>query len=128
MCCGCGHDAASGKGEDAMVADPRQMKTNQYVVLFMSAVLIFGAVNAVMVTADEYDPASLVWMNFGLDLAMTVLLAVLLTVVAKAAEPGGLKTAAMVLGALGLIGGLVKLAARFSSDHGWWTGHFSYAL
>lgn len=111
-----------------MAADPRQMKTNQYVVLFMSAVLIFGAVNAVTVTADEYDPATLVWMNLGLDLVMTALLAVLLTAVARAAEPGGLKSAALGLGALGLIAGLVKLAARFSSDHGWWTGHFSYAL
>ncbi|WP_225028402.1 hypothetical protein [Xinfangfangia pollutisoli] len=111
-----------------MAADPRQMKTNQYVVLFMSAVLIFGAVNAVTVTADEYDPATLVWMNLGLDLVMTALLAVLLTAVARAAAPGGLKSAALGLGALGLIAGLVKLAARFSSDHGWWTGHFSYAL
>lgn len=111
-----------------MAADPRQMKTNQYVVLFMSAVLIFGAVNAVVVTASEYDPATLVWMHFGLDLVMTVLLTVLLTAVARGAEPGGLKTAAMVLGPLGVLAGLVKLAARFSSDAGWWTGHFHYAL
>ena len=40
----------------------------------------------------------------------------------------GLKTVALILGGLGLLGGLTKLAARFSSDHGWWTGHFSYSI
>lgn len=111
------------------MTDPaRQAQTNQYILLGMSAVLIFGAFNAVMVTADEYDPSTLVWMNLGLDLALTGLLPVMLWQVAKSAPAGGLKTAAMLVGIAGLIAGLVKLAARFSSDHGWWTGHFSYAF
>ncbi|CAN1492007.1 hypothetical protein MCELHM10_00233 [Paracoccaceae bacterium] len=111
------------------MADPaKQMKTNQTVVIFMSVVLLFGAVNAVMITADEYDPSTLVWMHLGLDAVMTVLLLVLLVQVGKAAAPGGLKTLALVVGAAGFVAGLVKLAARFSSDHGWWTGHFSYAF
>jgi hypothetical protein len=111
------------------MADPaQQMKTNQYVVIGMSAVLLFGAFNAIMVTADEYDPATLVWMHLGIDALMTVLLPVLLMQISKAAEPSGLKTAAMLLGVVGLVAGVVKLAARFSSDHGWWTGHFTYAL
>lgn len=99
-----------------------------YIVIFMSVVLIFGAVSAVVVTADEYDPASLVYLELGLDLAMTICLAVLLMQVLKSASEGGLRSAALVLGPLGLLAGLVKLAARFSSDAGWWTGHFSYAL
>lgn len=110
------------------MSNPKQMKQNQYVVLFLSAVLLFGAFNAVMVTADEYDPATIVWMNFGLDLAMLACLVALLTITSRGAEPGGLKTAALGLGALGVIAALVKLFARFSSDHGWWTGHFNYAI
>jgi hypothetical protein len=111
------------------MADPvKQAQSNQYVVLFMGLVLLFGAFNAVMVTADEYGPASLVWLYLGLDALMTVLLPILMVQVAKSAPPSGLKTVAMLLGVAGVIAGLVKLAARFSSDHGWWTGHFTYAL
>jgi hypothetical protein len=111
------------------MADPvKQAQTNQYVVLFMGIALLFGAFNAVMITADEYGPASLVWLYLGLDALMTVLLPILMVQVAKSAPPSGLKTVAMLLGVAGVIAGLVKLAARFSSDHGWWTGHFTYAL
>jgi hypothetical protein len=111
------------------MADPvKQMQTNQYVVIVMAVVLLFGAVQAVAVTAREYDPGTIVWMNLGLDLVMTVLLPVLLVQIARGAEPGGLKTAALALGAVGVLAGLVKLAARFSGDHGWWTGHFRYGI
>lgn len=111
------------------MADPaKQMKHNQYVIIFMSAVLLFGAFNAVMVTADEYDPGFYVWFKIALDAAMTGLLVILLIVVARGADTGGLKGLALLVGLVGLAAGLVKLAARFSSDHGWWTGHFNYAL
>jgi len=106
----------------------KTVKQPFYIVIFMSAVLIFGALSAVFVTADEYDPATLVYMELGLDLAMTVCLAVLWMQILKSAPEGGLRSAALVLAPLGLIAGLVKLAARFSGDAGWWTGHFSYAL
>lgn len=109
--------------------DPaQQMKTNQYAALFMAAVLLFGAFNAVMVTADEYDPAFYVWFNIALDAVMTGLMAVLLVAIARGAPAGALKSAALGLGAVGILAGLVKLYARFSSDHGWWTGHFNYSL
>lgn len=111
-----------------MVDPAKQAKSNAYVVIGMSLVLLFGAFNAIAITADEYSPEILVWMYVGLDGLMTVLLAILLTQVAKLNAPGGLKTAALLLGPLGIIAGGIKLAARFSSDHGWWTGHFSYAL
>ena len=111
------------------MADPaNQAKTNAYVVIGMSIVLLFGAFNAITIAADEYDPATLVWMYLGLDVVMTALLAVLLTQVGKLTDPGSLKTAALILGPLGIIGGLVKIVARFSSEHGWWTGHFYYTL
>jgi chloramphenicol 3-O-phosphotransferase len=102
------------------MADPaKQIRTNQFVTIGMGVVLIFGAVSAVTVTASEYDPSSLVWMHLGIDLLMTVLLPVMLYQVAGAEDAGGLKTVALVLGGVGLLAGLVKLAARFSRDHGW---------
>jgi hypothetical protein len=104
------------------------MKSNQIVACFMGAVLIFGAVNAVMVTADEYDPAGYVWFNIALDAAMTGLMVVLLVAIVKGAPSSGLKAAAVVLGVAGIVAGLVKLGARLSSDAGWWTGHYTYAL
>ena len=111
-----------------MVDPAKQAKTNAYVVIGMSIVLLFGALNAITITADEYDPATLVWMYLGLDVVMTALLVVLLTQVGKLTEAGGLKTAALALGILGVAAGLIKIVARFSSDHGWWTGHFYYTL
>lgn len=112
-----------------MAADPaKQMKTNQYVILFMAAVLLFGALNAVFVTADEYGPSATVWLGLGIDALMTVCAVALMIQISSGAPPSGLKTAAMAAGVVALICGLVKLAARFSSDHGWWTGHFNYAL
>ena len=111
------------------MTDPaKQMKTNQYVMIFMGAVLVFGALSAVMITANEYGPATLVWLYLGLDALMTVLMLVLLVQVGKGAEASGLKTLAMGVGVVGVVAGLVKLGARFSSEDGWWTGHYSYAL
>ena len=106
----------------------KQMKTNQYVVIGMSIVLIFGAFTAVTVTADEYDPEILVWMHLAIDAAMTAILPILLVQVIRGAEPGGLKALAVLVGIAGVAAGLVKLAARFSSDAGWWTGHFTYVF
>ena len=106
----------------------KQAKTNHYVAIGMGIVLLFGAFSAVTVTADEYDPSTIVWMNLGIDLLMTILLPIMLVQIAKGPDPAGLKTVALILGGLGLLGGLTKLAARFSSDHGWWTGHFSYSI
>lgn len=111
------------------MADPAsQMKHNQFAAIFMSAVLLFGAVNAVMVTADEYDPEGYVWFNIALDAAMTGLLVILLVAILRGAPSGGLKTLAILAALVGLVAGAVKLVARFFSDHGWWTGHFNYAL
>ena len=111
------------------MADPaNQMKVNQYVIYGMSAVLIFGALNAVLVTAGEYEPAAYVWFKIALDAVMTGLLLILLVAVVNGAPSGGLKATALLLGPVGLVAGLVKLGARLSGDAGWWTGHYSYAL
>ncbi|MEZ5796063.1 MAG: hypothetical protein R3D63_00305 [Paracoccaceae bacterium] len=104
------------------------MKQNQYALPLVGVVLILGAAGAVFLTASEYDSPTVVYMGLGFDLLMTIAVAGLLPIVARGAPASGLKTAAMGLGVLGLIAGIVKLIARFSSDHGWWTGHFNYAI
>jgi hypothetical protein len=111
------------------MTDPlKQAKTNQYVLIAMSLVLIFGAYTAVMVTGSEYDPAGIVWLNLALDAGMTVLAVILGVQVIRAPDAAGLKVVAILIGAVGFLAGLVQLAVRFSSDHGWWTGHYTYAL
>jgi hypothetical protein len=103
-------------------------RSNMLVLIAMCAVLLFGAFQAVMVTADEYDPSSLVWMNIGLDSLLVLMSGILLSAVASGAPAGGLKTLSMIAGVVGIIAGLIKLGARFTGDDGWWTGHYSYAI
>jgi hypothetical protein len=103
-------------------------RSNMIVLIAMGAVQLFGAFQAVMVTASEYDPATIVWMNIGLDSLLTLMSAILLMAVLGSAPSGGLKALAVLAGALGIVAGLVKLGARFAGDDGWWTGHYSYAI
>lgn len=110
------------------MANSGSAKQNAWVLIFMSAVLVFGAAQAIFVTAQEYDPAALVWMHFGLDVAMTLLSVILLIVVARSSGQTGLRGLAILAGILGIVAGAIKIAARFTSDHGWWTGHFNYGL
>lgn len=110
------------------MAQRNPVNQNRYVVLFISAVLMFGAFNAVMITGDEYDPEMLVWMNLGLDIAMTICLVALLSIVLTRAPRDGLTGLSVLVGLAGLAAGIVKIGVRFTSDHGWWTGHYTYAL
>ncbi len=115
------------------MSDPRQTgqkqtKQNLYVAIFMAAVLVFGAANAVFITANEYDPMGMVLLDLVLDAGMTVLSAILLVRNISLPEQDGLKTAAVLAGVIGIAAGAIKLGARLVGDHGWWTGHYSYSL
>ncbi|MGL4319584.1 MAG: hypothetical protein ACRCS3_01850 [Paracoccaceae bacterium] len=103
-------------------------KSNMIVLIAMGAVQLFGAFQAVMVTANEYDPSTIVWMNIGLDSLLTLMSGILLMAVLGNTPSGGLKPLAVVAGIVGVVAGLVKLGPRFMGDDGWWTGHYSYAL
>lgn len=103
-------------------------KQNAWVLICMAAVLAFGAAQAIFVTAQEYDPAILVWMHFGLDVAMTLLSVILLIVLARSSGQEGPRGLAILAGLVGIVAGAIRIAARFTSDHGWWTGHFNYRL
>lgn len=99
-------------------------KQYHYLALFMGAVLIFGAATAVFQPAGEYPPSPMHFVEMGLDLLMTILLPVFLIKNLPAAPDDGLKTAATLIGWAGVVGGLIQLGARISSNHGWWTGHY----
>jgi hypothetical protein len=115
--------------EISMAPTPEsRAKSNMYVLIAMCAVLLFGAFQAVMVTANEYDPSTIVWMNVGLDALLTLMAVILLLAVASGAPAGGLKTLAMIAGVVAILAGLTKLGARFTGDDGWWTGHYSYSI
>jgi hypothetical protein len=98
-------------------------KQNRYVMLGMAVVLIFGAVTALFQPAGEFPPTAYAIFSMCLDGLMTVLLGVLL-VAERGGAPGGLKTAAMLAGVLGVMAGAVQVLIRFTSDHAWWTGNY----
>ncbi len=100
-----------------------QARNNAVVITLMAAVLVWGAASALTVPAGEFPPAPYHLVIMGLDVAMTLILAVLLAA-ERHADPSARKLGAMVLGSLGVVAGLVQVAIRFTSDHAWWTGHF----
>ena len=106
------------------MSDSKQAKSNHTIGLVMSVYLIFGALNAVFVRAGEYGSGTLIWMKLLIDVGMIGLLVVFLVKAAQPDDTGGLRTAFRVLGVIGVIAGLIKLGARFSGSHGWWTGHY----
>ncbi len=104
------------------MAEPNYRQT-QLVMLFMGAFLIFGAVMATIMPADEFPPYAYAVFNIALDAVMTVLLVILL-VGTLSAPSGGLKPLAFGVGVLGILAGAVQVAIRFTSDHAWWTGNY----
>jgi hypothetical protein len=98
-------------------------KQNTWVILGMAVVLIWGFVTAVTIPAGEYPPSGYAIFTMVLDAAMTLILTVLL--VAESRNTGsGLRAVAMVVGPLGVLAGAAQVIIRFTSDHGWWTGHY----
>ena len=98
-------------------------KQNTIVILVMSVVLIGGLISAVMIPAGEFPPYGYALFEIGLDTVMTILLAVLVFA-DRNGPPSGLRSAAMLLGPVGIVAGLAQLVVRFTSDHAWWTGHY----
>ncbi len=98
-------------------------RQNSFLILMMAAVLIGGLVSAVMIPAGEFPPRGYAIFSLCIDAAMAVILGFL--VMAERGLPQtGLTRAAVGLGAVGVVAGLVQVAIRFTSDHAWWTGHY----
>jgi hypothetical protein len=92
-------------------------------MLVICVLLLWGAFQALFVPAGEYVSRSTVYLQIAFDLSMTVALAAML--VQNASKPPTALSGWLAwLGPVAMIGGVVQLVARVSSDHGWWTGHF----
>ncbi|MGL4320819.1 MAG: hypothetical protein ACRCS3_08150 [Paracoccaceae bacterium] len=96
---------------------------NAIVVLVMAVVLSGGAVIALMSHAGEFPPSPYHLFVMGLDGVMTIALAILVATLGSS-PPGGLRTAATIIGPIGVVAGIVKVGIRFTSDHAWWTGNY----
>jgi hypothetical protein len=95
-----------------------------WIIVVMGAFMIWGGLRAVTVPAGEYPMPPMHLISMGLDLSMTLLMPVLLIRQLPEVPPGGLKTAGTLVGWSAVMAGLIHLGARFSGNHGWWTGHY----
>jgi mannitol-specific phosphotransferase system IIBC component len=99
-------------------------RQNTLVIFLMAAVLVWGCITAVTIPAGEFPPSPYHLFMMGLDAVMTLLLATL--VMAERGVPGSArKSAAMLLGGIGVLAGVAQVLIRFTSDHAWWTGHYA---
>ncbi|MGL4319415.1 MAG: hypothetical protein ACRC6I_18375 [Paracoccaceae bacterium] len=105
------------------MTEAKASNQNTLVVLFMSVFLIASAVLALISPAGEFPPAFYQMFTMGLDAVMTLLLCILVLSLGSS-PPGGLRTAARIIGPIGIVAGLVKVGIRFTSDHAWWTGNY----
>jgi hypothetical protein len=104
--------------------DPQAAKPFRFYIIILSLLQIYGAAQAIYAGHGEFQSSSMVWISLGFDIATTVILFPLLIKIYDEVEPTTARTAALVLGPVGIICGLIQIAARLSSHHGWWTGHF----
>jgi predicted phage tail protein len=99
------------------------MREGEGWMLFITLYLLWHTFQALFVPAGEYGSRGLVWVEILLTLAMTIVLPVQLA--KNSGKPTtGLSLVLAVLGPVAVVGGVLQLIARFTSNHGWWTGHF----
>jgi hypothetical protein len=109
-------------------AAARQTRINSISALVAAGLQIVTTIEALFVTAQEYDPAGMVWLSLGLDAGIAVAFGVLFFQLLKV-EPGTpWRAIGLPAAAIASVLSLVQVAIRFTSDHGWWTGHLNYAL
>jgi hypothetical protein len=105
------------------MADGKASHQNAIVALVMAVVLCGGAVIGLTSHAGKFPPSPYHLFTMGLDGLMAVILAILVATLGSS-PPGALRTAATIIGPIGVVAGLVKVGIRFTSDHAWWTGDF----
>jgi hypothetical protein len=105
------------------MAEGRKLDQSPWVPVAIGAWLIFVFWLAATSPAGEYPPAGYVWFTIALDALLPLILSIL--VLRAGTYPAGLPRAlAVVVGGAGVLAGIGKLAIRFTSDHGWWTGNY----
>jgi hypothetical protein len=109
--------------------DARAITSNYRILLIASAILVLTALWRVLVPAHEYGSSASVMLSLGVDLLLLVSVFLLRRQLAAAMPPDDPRRGTMQLFAWPAVAaGLVVLLIRFTSDHGWWTGHLRYTL
>ncbi|QYK40775.1 MAG: hypothetical protein KF887_15395 [Paracoccaceae bacterium] len=107
------------------MAQPAPSRLNRFVPVFMSLYLIVTLAYRATVPGTEFPPRFYQMFSMGLDGAITLLLAAMLTGLAKGVRPeGGWSPVMRLLILAGVLAGIGLFGIRLSSDHGWWTGHY----
>jgi hypothetical protein len=89
----------------------------------LGAYMVWSAWQALTVAAGEFPMSPGHYLEMAIDLGMTLVLGGLVVTLFRAPLTAP-RLGAIVLAAAGLLGGLVQLGIRFTSDHGWWTGQY----
>jgi hypothetical protein len=109
-------------------ATARQTRINSISALAAAALQTVTTAEALFVTADEYDPASMVWISLGLDAGIAVAFGIFFVQLLKTPPGTPWRSVGLPAAAIASLLSLLQVAIRFTSDHGWWTGHINYAL
>jgi hypothetical protein len=103
-------------------------KTNGITALVAGLLQIVTTFQALFVTASEYDPSTAVWMGLGLDALMAVACAAIFVQFLNTPATTPWRGIGLPMAGLASVLSLIQVGLRFSSDHGWWTGHLRHAL
>jgi hypothetical protein len=103
-------------------------RTNGITAIVACLLQVVTTFEALFVTASEYDPASMVWLSLALDAGLFVATAAIFVQFLGSPPATPWRALALPLTAVACVLSLLQVVIRFTSDHGWWTGHLNYAL
>ena len=102
--------------------------TNWRIYLLCAALLVANCLWRILVPAQDYGSAVSIWFGITINLLLMVGLIGLYQQirVQMLAEDARRRLLNLIFWP-GLFSGLVVLLIRFTSEHGWWTGHLWYS-
>jgi hypothetical protein len=112
-----------------MADQTKAINSNWRIYLICAALLVANCLWRVLVPGTEYGSVMSVWLGLIVDVLLLVGLIGLYRQFSAQMTADDSRRGLMQLAFWpGLVAGIVTLAIRFSSDHGWWTGHLRYVL
>ena len=112
-----------------MADKDKATNSNWRIYLLCAALLVTNCLWRVLVPSHEYGSSTSVWLGIGIDALLMVGLIGLYRQFSTQMEAGDPRRGLLTLAFWpGLTAGVVIFGIRFSSDHGWWTGHLRFVL